>query len=85
MTPTLGGTIDPSFFSQYDTTVQQGLATGAYVILDLVTLVSPVRYLDISRHISAQLRSLEWWDYQSRRADHCSIRKSLVPARCEVR
>lgn len=35
MTPTLGGTISSSFFSRYDATVQQGLATGAYVILDL--------------------------------------------------
>jgi len=35
MTPTLGGTIDSGFFSRYDTTVQQGLATGAYVIIDL--------------------------------------------------
>jgi len=35
MTPTLGGTIDSSFWSRYDATVQQGLATGAYVILDL--------------------------------------------------
>ncbi|GJJ09859.1 Manganese dependent endoglucanase Eg5A [Clathrus columnatus] len=35
MTPTLGGSIDQSFFSTYDTTVQAALATGAYVIVDL--------------------------------------------------
>ncbi|KAG9051771.1 Manganese dependent endoglucanase Eg5A [Serendipita sp. 407] len=35
MTPTLGGTIDSSFFSRYDATVRDGLNTGAYVILDL--------------------------------------------------
>jgi len=35
MTPTLGGSIDPTFFSTYDTTVQAALATGAYVIVDL--------------------------------------------------
>ena len=36
MTPTVGGNIDSNFFSRYDTTVQAALATGAYVILDLV-------------------------------------------------
>lgn len=36
MTPTLGGTIDADFFSTYDATVQAALATGAYVIMDLV-------------------------------------------------
>ncbi|PVF91232.1 putative cellulase precursor [Serendipita vermifera] len=35
MTPTLGGTIDFSFFSRYDATVKAALGTGAYVILDL--------------------------------------------------
>ncbi|CAG7851097.1 Endoglucanase 1; AltName: Full=Carboxymethyl-cellulase 1; Short=CMCase 1; Short=Cellulase 1; AltName: Full=Endo-1,4-beta-glucanase 1; Flags: Precursor [Serendipita indica DSM 11827] len=35
MTPTLGGNIDNNFFSIYDRTVQAGLATGAYVIIDL--------------------------------------------------
>ncbi|KAG6855662.1 Manganese dependent endoglucanase Eg5A, partial [Tephrocybe sp. NHM501043] len=37
MTPTVGGTIDSSFFSRYDTTVQAALnsATKPYVILDL--------------------------------------------------
>lgn len=37
MTPSVGGTIDSSFFSRYDQTVQQALATGAYVIIDLVS------------------------------------------------
>jgi endoglucanase len=36
MTPTLGGSINASFFAQYDTTVQAALATGAHVIIDLV-------------------------------------------------
>ncbi|EMD41942.1 glycoside hydrolase family 5 protein [Gelatoporia subvermispora B] len=37
MTPTLGGTIDSSFFSTYDTTVQAALNSGpnVYVIVDL--------------------------------------------------
>ncbi|KAG6860244.1 Manganese dependent endoglucanase Eg5A [Termitomyces sp. Mi166 len=37
MTPTVGGTIDSSFFSRYDATVQAALnsATQPYVILDL--------------------------------------------------
>jgi endoglucanase len=35
MTPTLGGNIDSTWFSTFDTTVQAALATGAYVILDL--------------------------------------------------
>ncbi|KAF8498006.1 endoglucanase [Gautieria morchelliformis] len=35
MTPTLGGSINASFFTEYDTTVQAALATGAYVIIDL--------------------------------------------------
>ncbi|KIJ23905.1 glycoside hydrolase family 5 protein [Sphaerobolus stellatus SS14] len=35
MTPTLGGTIDPTFFARYDSTVQSALSTGAYVIVDL--------------------------------------------------
>ncbi|CCL98510.1 uncharacterized protein FIBRA_00509 [Fibroporia radiculosa] len=37
MTPTLGGTINSSFFSEYDTTVQAALdsSSGAYVIVDL--------------------------------------------------
>jgi len=35
MTPTVGGTISSSFLSQYDSTVQAALATGAYVIVDL--------------------------------------------------
>lgn len=38
MTPTLGGDIDSSFFSEYDATVQAALATGAYVIVDLVSI-----------------------------------------------
>lgn len=36
MTPTLGGTINASFFAEYDATVQAALATGARVIIDLV-------------------------------------------------
>ena len=40
MTPSLGGNIDSSFFSVYDQTVQAGLNTGAYVILDLVRQLS---------------------------------------------
>ncbi|OBZ79926.1 Large subunit GTPase 1 [Grifola frondosa] len=37
MTPTLGGTIDPTFFSRYDTTVQAALSSGpdVFVIIDL--------------------------------------------------
>ncbi|KAG6830293.1 hypothetical protein H0H92_001371 [Tricholoma furcatifolium] len=37
MTPTLGGTIDSSFFSRYDSTVQTALSSGSdpYVIIDL--------------------------------------------------
>jgi len=38
MTPTLGGTIDSAFFSRYDVTVKAALATGAYVIVDLVSI-----------------------------------------------
>lgn len=37
MTPTVGGTISSGFLSQYDSTVQAALATGAYVIVDLVS------------------------------------------------
>jgi hypothetical protein len=37
MTPTVGGSIDETFFKRYDATVQAALATGAYVILDLVS------------------------------------------------
>lgn len=38
MTPTVGGTIDSTFFAEYDATVQAALASGddVYVILDLV-------------------------------------------------
>lgn len=38
MTPTLGGTIDSTFFEEYDTTVQAALSSGSdvYVIVDLV-------------------------------------------------
>ena len=38
MTPTLGGTIDPTFFARYDGTVQAALSSGSdvYVIIDLV-------------------------------------------------
>lgn len=41
MTPTVGGTIDSTFFAEYDTTVQAALASGddVYVILDLVSYV----------------------------------------------
>lgn len=39
MTPTLGGNIDETFFARYDATVKAALATGAYVILDLVSSV----------------------------------------------
>ncbi|KAJ3785012.1 glycoside hydrolase superfamily [Lentinula aff. detonsa] len=37
MTPTVGGTIDSTFFAEYDATVQAALASGddVYVILDL--------------------------------------------------
>ncbi|TDL21861.1 cellulase-domain-containing protein [Rickenella mellea] len=37
MTPQVGGTIDPNFWSRYDATVQQALASGpnVHVILDL--------------------------------------------------
>jgi len=35
LTPTLGGTLSASFFSQYDTVMQACLATGAKCILDL--------------------------------------------------
>lgn len=36
MTPTLGGSINTTFFdTEYDVTVQAALATGAYVIVDL--------------------------------------------------
>ncbi|KAH9836977.1 endoglucanase [Rhodofomes roseus] len=37
MTPTLGGTIDSTFFSEYDQTVQAALSSGSgvYVIVDL--------------------------------------------------
>lgn len=38
MTPTLGGQIDPTFFSRYDQTVQAALNSGpnAFVIVDVV-------------------------------------------------
>lgn len=38
MTPTLGGTINSTFFSEYDTVVQAALSSGSgvYVIVDLV-------------------------------------------------
>ena len=38
MTPTLGGTIDSTFFQEYDQTVQAALdsGSGVYVIVDLV-------------------------------------------------
>lgn len=36
MTPTVGGAISDTFFAKYDATVQAALATGAWVILDLV-------------------------------------------------
>lgn len=45
MTPTLGGTIDSNFFSRYDKTVQAALATGAYVILDLVSTILSLNHL----------------------------------------
>lgn len=40
MTPTLGGTIDPTFFARYDATVQAALSSGSdvFVIVDLVRL-----------------------------------------------
>lgn len=38
MTPTLGGTINSTFFNEYDATVQAALNSGSnvYVIVDLV-------------------------------------------------
>lgn len=40
MTPTLGGTIDPTFLAEYDATVQAALSvsTKPYVIIDLVCM-----------------------------------------------
>jgi hypothetical protein len=42
MTPSVGGTIDNTFFQRYDATVQTALNSGSdpYVILDLVSLSS---------------------------------------------
>jgi hypothetical protein len=57
MTPTLGGTISSSFWSRYDATVQQALATGAYVILDLVRLkFKPSVFLILKMGYSTTMR-----------------------------
>lgn len=79
MTPTLGGTIDSGFFSQYDATVQQGLATGAYVIVDLVSTYIGDHFLYISYTFTAQLCPMERWNHQPRWTNYCPIRKHLVP------
>lgn len=41
MTPTLGGSIDQSFLSRYDATVQAALNSGpnVFVIVDLVRIM----------------------------------------------
>ena len=41
MTPTLGGSINETFFERYDATVQAALSSGSnvYVIVDVVSLL----------------------------------------------
>lgn len=50
MTPTVGGTINSTFFSIYDTTVQQALSSGSnvHVIIDVVRL--PPLFKTITAH-----------------------------------
>ncbi len=47
MTPTLGGSIDQSFFSRYDQTVQAALNSGpnVFVIVDVVSFI--LRYITL--------------------------------------
>ena len=88
MTPTLGGSIDSSFFSRYDQTVQAALNSGpnVFVIVDVVCLDSQISncYLLIQL-VQAQLRTLERPDHRSRWSHECSIRQLVDTVGSKVR
>ena len=70
MTPTLGGSLNQSFFEEYDTVVQAALNSGpdVYVIIDIVR-PQDIKVVSSSYATApAQLCTLGRWDYRAGRA-----------------